>query len=126
MRARPSATRVAPAAFLYHSVSPRSDQQIIMMSWRNRVFPNSAAPLLRLYGTARVRRVFARNTMVAFGGISAVLQFVGQFFPRSFPGPGTVTVVSVAACLVWGLGQARPIPRVEQVFRRPDLRVVVE
>ena len=80
----------------------------------------------RFYGTGRARRIFARSTMVAFGGISAVLQFVGQFFPRSFPDPGTVTVVSVAACLAWGLGQARPVPRVEQTFRRPDLTVVVE
>lgn len=37
-----------------------------------------------------------------------------------------VTVVSVAACLVWGLGRARPVPRVQQVFRRPDMTVVVE
>ncbi|MFJ9892880.1 macro domain-containing protein [Streptomyces sp. NPDC091280] len=98
-----------------------------MMPWRNRV-PQLRVPtrFLRLYGTGRARRVFVRNTMVAFGGISAVLQFVGQFFPRSFPDPGTVTVVAVAACLVWGLGQARPVLRVEQVFRRPDLTVVVE
>ncbi|MET7682650.1 macro domain-containing protein [Streptomyces sp. NPDC005423] len=55
-----------------------------------------------------------------------MLQFVGQFFPRTFPGPGTVTGMSVAACLVWGLSRARPVLRVEQVFRHPDMRVVVE
>ncbi|MEV7340670.1 macro domain-containing protein [Streptomyces sp. NPDC093544] len=82
--------------------------------------------LRRLCGSWRARQVFLRNMMVAFGGISAVLQFVGQFFPRSFPDPGTVTVVSVAACLMWGLGRARPVPRVEQEFRRPDMTVVVE
>ncbi|WP_236584941.1 macro domain-containing protein [Streptomyces sp. MBT53] len=98
-----------------------------MRPWRNCVAQlRIPTRFLRLYGTGRARRVFARNTMVAFGGISAVLQFVGQFFPRSFPDPGTVTVVSVVACLVWGLGQARPVLRVEQVFRRPDLTVVVE
>lgn len=82
--------------------------------------------LCRLRGSWRARQVFLRNTMVAFGGVSAVLQFVGQFFPRSFPDPGTVMVVSVAVCLMWGLGRARPVPRVEQLFRRPDMTVVVE
>lgn len=64
--------------------------------------------------------------MAAFGGISAVLQFAGQFFPRSFAVPGAVTVASVTACLAWGLGRARPVARVQQAFRRPDMTVVVE
>ncbi|WP_221347719.1 macro domain-containing protein [Streptomyces beigongshangae] len=81
---------------------------------------------LRLFGTWRARQVFLRNAVVAFGGISAILQFVGQFFPRSFPDPGLVVALSLTACLVWGLGRARPVLRVEQTFRRPDMKVVVE
>ncbi|MFJ3235104.1 macro domain-containing protein [Streptomyces sp. NPDC086787] len=91
--------------------------------------PGRARLPLRLYATRRARRVFRRNTMAAFGGLSAVLQFVWQFFPffpRRFPDPGAVTLVSVAACLVWGFAQARPMTRVRQVFRRPDMTVVVE
>ncbi|KPI02337.1 hypothetical protein OK074_5338 [Actinobacteria bacterium OK074] len=80
----------------------------------------------RLYGTRRARQAFVRNTAVAFGGMSAVLQFAGQFFPGSLPDAGTVSVVSVGACLVWGLGAARPVERVRQEFRRPDMTVVVE
>jgi hypothetical protein len=77
--------------------------------------------------TRRARQILLRNAMAAFGGISAVLEFVGQFFPRSFPYPGPVTVLSVAAaCLVWGLGRSRPTARVRQEFRRPDMTVVVE
>jgi hypothetical protein len=37
-----------------------------------------------------------------------------------------VTVASVAACVLWGLGRARPVTRVRQEFRRPDMTVVVE
>ncbi|MFJ2632874.1 macro domain-containing protein [Streptomyces sp. NPDC087422] len=67
-----------------------------------------------------------RNAIAAFGGISAVLQFVGQLFPQSFPDPAPVTAASVAACVLWGIGRARPVTRVRQEFRRPDMTVVVE
>lgn len=76
--------------------------------------------------TRRGRQILLRNAMAAFGGISAVLQFVGQFFPRSFPDSGSVAAVSLAACLVWGLSRARTVRRVRQEFRRPDMAIVVE
>ncbi|UWE11048.1 macro domain-containing protein [Actinacidiphila bryophytorum] len=76
--------------------------------------------------TRRGRQVLLRNAMAAFGGLSAVLQFVAQFFPRSFPDSGPVAAVSLAACLVWGLSRARPVRRVRQEFRRPDMAIVVE
>ena len=82
--------------------------------------------LMRLHGTRRARQVFVRSTAVAFGGMSAVLQFAGQFFPGSLPDAGLVSVVSVGACLAWGLRAARPVERVRQEFRRPDMAVVVE
>jgi hypothetical protein len=80
----------------------------------------------RLCGTGRARRIFAHNAALAFAGISAVLQFVGQFFPQGFTRPGLVAMVSVAACLMWGLGRARPVLQVEQVFRRPHMKVLIE
>jgi hypothetical protein len=76
--------------------------------------------------TRRGRQILLRNAMAAFGGISAVLQFVGQFFPQSFPDSGSVAAVSLAACLVWGLSRARTVRRVRQEFRRPDMAIVVE
>lgn len=79
-----------------------------------------------LYGTRRARRVFVRSTAVAFGGVSAVLQFAGRFFPGGLPDAGLVSAVSVGACLVWGLRAARPVERVRQEFRWPDMTVVVE
>lgn len=70
--------------------------------------------------------MFTRNAMAAFGGIAAALQFTGQFFSLDFPDPALVTAGSVGLCLVWGLVRARPMPRVRQEFRHPDMAVVVE
>ncbi|BBA99837.1 hypothetical protein RVR_6633 [Actinacidiphila reveromycinica] len=70
--------------------------------------------------------MFLRNAMAAFGGISAVVQFFDQLFPRNFPDPGAVTLVSVALCAAWGLVRARPAPSVRQEFARPAMTVVVE
>lgn len=76
--------------------------------------------------TRRGRQILLRNAMAAFGGISAVLQFAEQFFPRSLPDSGPLAAVSLAACAVWGLSRARPVRRVRQEFRRPDMAIVVE
>ncbi|MEU6198125.1 macro domain-containing protein [Streptomyces sp. NPDC047061] len=65
-----------------------------------------------------------RDTMVAFGGVSAVFQIAGPFVPHS--ASGAVVGLSVGACLGWGLLRSRPAARVRQVFRRPDMTVVVE
>ncbi|WP_240509720.1 macro domain-containing protein [Streptomyces malaysiense] len=65
-----------------------------------------------------------RDTMAAFGGLSAVFQIIGPFVPQT--ASGTVVGLSVGACLGWGLLRARPAGRVRQVFRRPDMTVVVE
>lgn len=76
--------------------------------------------------TRRRRQILARNAMAAFGGISAVLQFVGPLIPRGFPDSGPVAAVSLVACLLWGMSQARSVTRVRQEFRRPDMAIVVE
>ncbi|MEW2518881.1 macro domain-containing protein [Actinacidiphila alni] len=54
---------------------------------------------------------------------------MAQFFPDSAPGPGpaavSVTAGSVAVCVLWGAVRARPVRRVRQEFRRPDMTVTV-
>nr|WP_145486669.1 MULTISPECIES: macro domain-containing protein [Streptomyces] len=62
--------------------------------------------------------------MTAFGGLSAVFQIVGPFVPQI--ASGLVVGLSVGTCLGWGLLRARPATRARQVFRRPDMTVVVE
>ncbi|KUN87313.1 hypothetical protein AQJ64_08195 [Streptomyces griseoruber] len=77
-------------------------------------------------GSRRTRRVFAGSVLVAFGAVSAVVQFVGQLFPDLVRHPGWVTAGSVALCLAWGLVRARPRSSVRQEFGRPGMTVVVE
>ncbi|MFI9248106.1 macro domain-containing protein [Streptomyces sp. NPDC053086] len=74
----------------------------------------------------RGRRVFAGSALVAFGAVSAVVQFVGQLFPGTVSRPGPVLAGSVALCLAWGLARARPQASVRQEFGRPGMTVVVE
>jgi hypothetical protein len=78
-----------------------------------------------IFGTKRGTRVFLGNLLAAFGGISAVVQFVGQLFPGALIEPGPVTAVSLAACLLWGLIRAYPRSRVHQEFTYPDMTVTV-
>ncbi|SEF81174.1 hypothetical protein SAMN05216223_102108 [Actinacidiphila yanglinensis] len=70
--------------------------------------------------------MFLRNTMAAFGGISAAVQFFDQLFPRDFPDPGAVTLASVALGVAWGAVRARTKSVVRQEFRHPAMTVVVQ
>ncbi|MEU6771093.1 macro domain-containing protein [Streptomyces sp. NPDC046759] len=70
--------------------------------------------------------MFLGNVLAAFGGMSAVVQFVGQLFPQVLSRPGPVLAGSVALCLTWGLARARPQAAVRQEFTRPHMTVVVE
>ncbi|MFI6033125.1 macro domain-containing protein [Streptomyces sp. NPDC051315] len=81
---------------------------------------------MRLPGSRRGRRLFAGSVLVAFGAVSAVVQFVDQMFPALLSRPGLVTAGSVALCLAWGLARARPQVAVRQEFGRPGMTVVVE
>ncbi|MGW2423536.1 macro domain-containing protein [Streptomyces sp. NPDC001709] len=70
--------------------------------------------------------MFLGNVLVAFGAVSAVVQFVSQLFPQTVSRPGAVLAGSVALCLGWGLARARPQAAVRQEFTRPHMTVVVE
>ncbi|MBD0837710.1 hypothetical protein ICC28_03195 [Streptomyces sp. TRM68416] len=64
--------------------------------------------------------------MVAFGGVSAAVQFAGQLFPDAVSRPGPVLAGSLALCLAWGLARSRQPMCVRQEFTRPGMTVVVE
>ncbi|MET7406767.1 macro domain-containing protein [Streptomyces parvulus] len=63
--------------------------------------------------------------MAAFGGVSAVLQFVGQLWPGAVPGPAPVTAASVLLCVAWAVARSRPTVAVRQEFGRPRMSVAV-
>ncbi|MBR7838313.1 hypothetical protein KDL01_33900 [Actinospica durhamensis] len=91
----------------------------------------SASPSAPRLGPGRVRgrgrpgRRFAGEVLAAFGAISALVQFVGQLFPRALAHPGPLTVVALGLCLAWGVARARHRPRVIRVFRHPSTTVAV-
>lgn len=80
----------------------------------------------RYHRARRARQVFVRNTLAAFGSVTAVDQLVGQLFPYGLADPVATTTVSVALCLVWGAVRARPMSRVHQEFQHPNMVLVVE
>ncbi|ANJ11566.1 hypothetical protein Spa2297_18705 [Streptomyces parvulus] len=69
--------------------------------------------------------MFAGSLMAAFGGVSAVLQFVGQLWPGAVPGPAPVTAASVLLCVAWAVARSRPTVAVRQEFGRPRMSVAV-
>jgi len=77
-------------------------------------------------GTARGIRLLVANILVAFGLVSGIIQFVGQLFPSAFHNPAAVAVVSLGACLVWGVLRAYPRGHIRHQFRHPDVAVSVD
>ncbi|MBC7274693.1 MAG: hypothetical protein H5T76_39320, partial [Streptomyces sp.] len=62
--------------------------------------------------------------MAAFGGVSAVVQFVGQLFPEALD-PAPVLGGSVLLCVAWAVARGRQPSAVAQDFRRPNMTVSV-
>ena len=79
-----------------------------------------------IFTTRRGALAFSVNTLAAFGGISALVQFVGQLFPSALPRPGLVTAVTVVFCAIWGFTRAYPQNRIRHEFAHPDTVVTVE
>jgi hypothetical protein len=82
--------------------------------------------LRELVGTSRGTRLLLVHVLVAFGFVSGVVQFIGQLYPSALRASGPVTLVSLAACVIWGVTRAWPRARITHRFDRPDIRVVVE
>ncbi|MEY9886546.1 hypothetical protein ABIA31_000172 [Catenulispora sp. MAP5-51] len=63
--------------------------------------------------------------LIGFGAVSAVVQFVGQLFPRALSDPGPVTIVSLAFCLAFGTFRSWPRQQVRRTFSLPDMSVSI-
>jgi hypothetical protein len=69
------------------------------------------------------RRILAANSLVAFGAISAGIQFLAALY-RSFPPyPGVTFALSVAICVAWGF--ARSYPRFSLRHRMTGKNIVL-
>ncbi|MFI6815680.1 macro domain-containing protein [Nonomuraea sp. NPDC050328] len=79
-----------------------------------------------ILSTARGRALLAANVLIAFGLVSAVVQFAGQVFGMKFSHPGLITGASLGLCVVWGFVRSYPRERIERQFVHPDLTVVIK
>ncbi|WP_197094125.1 macro domain-containing protein [Nonomuraea sp. SBT364] len=82
--------------------------------------------LRQIVRTPRGRVLLTTQFFIAFGVVSAAVQFVGQVFGARFGNPGAVTAISLAACLAWGLLRAYPHSRVSRDFTHPDMTITIK
>lgn len=82
--------------------------------------------LRHMFGTTRGIRLFLANLLVAFGAISAVVQFFGQLYPAALPDPSLVTAAAAGVCVLWATVRAWPRACVRHEFKFPDMTVVVQ
>ncbi|NUR61231.1 MAG: hypothetical protein HOV87_21605 [Catenulispora sp.] len=63
---------------------------------------------------------------MAFGAVSALVQFVGQLYPEAIADRGAVTTAAIGCCTVWGALRARPRRLVRREFGNPPTTVVIK
>jgi len=63
---------------------------------------------VQILRTSLGRRLLVTNSLVAFGAVSAVVEFMATLFRWFPPYPAVTFAVSLAACLGWGFVRARP------------------
>ncbi|MGC5011987.1 macro domain-containing protein [Streptosporangium sp. DT93] len=78
-----------------------------------------------LLRTSRGRTLLASQFLIAFGLISAIVQFAGQVFGLRFAYPGLMTGVSLAICIIWAFVRSYPRSRAMREFTHPDLTIVI-
>src|ERR1041384_5606221 len=93
------------------------------------VFGDAGLSCPVLGGAVRMRsrgsRHFSGSVLIAFGVVSALVQFVGQLFPNAFSDPGFITAVSLMFCLAYGTVRSWPKRRVRRTFTLPEMSVSI-
>lgn len=85
-----------------------------------------ARRLQALYNVGiRRGRLFAAHALVAFGVLSAAIQFFGQLYPSLISAPGRVSVACVVLCVGWALGRTWSRSRVRYDYRALGVSVTV-
>jgi hypothetical protein len=80
-----------------------------------------------LMGTSLGRRLLVTNFLIAFGSVSAVVEFLAALFRWFPPHPAITFAASLAVCAGWGFACARPGPSLQFRMRTLDvtLRIVI-
>jgi len=82
-------------------------------------------PRRRLTRVWRVAEPFAASALLAFGGVSALVQFVGQLYPYTLRAPGLISLAAVAVCVAWAVWRNRPVKEIAHRFYHPATAVRV-
>jgi hypothetical protein len=89
--------------------------------------PGAVRGAVRVLRSSPGRRLLVTNFLVAFGAVSAVVEFLAALFRWFPPHPVIIFAVSLAACAGWGFLRARPGPCLSYRMRTLDvtLRIVI-
>ncbi|HZP49592.1 macro domain-containing protein [Actinocrinis sp.] len=80
-------------------------------------------PRRRLVRLWRVAEPFAASTLLAFGGVSALVQFVGELYPHTLRAPGLISLATAVVCLAWSAWRNRPVKEIAHRFHHPATAV---
>jgi Domain of unknown function (DUF6430) len=76
----------------------------------------------------RIMQPFVLNALLAFGGVSALVEFIGELYPPTLRRPGIIGAGTVVLCLGWAAWRNKPIREVFHYFQHPaiTLRILAE
>jgi hypothetical protein len=71
----------------------------------------------------RIIQPFVLNALLAFGGVSALVEFIGELYPPTLRRPGIIGAGTVVLCLGWAAWRNKPIREVFHHFQHPAITV---
>jgi hypothetical protein len=66
---------------------------------------------------------FVVSALLAFGGVSALVEFVGELYPHTLRTPGLISLATIAACIVWAVWRNLPMKEISHHFHHPGTAV---
>lgn len=70
-------------------------------------------------------RLLAAHFLVAFGAVSAIVQFVGQLYPHLITAPGLIFAAALVLCAAWAVQRTTCRRRIQHDYRALRVRVSV-
>jgi Domain of unknown function (DUF6430) len=77
----------------------------------------------RLATAWRVVQPFVLSALLAFGGVSALVEFIGELYPPTLSRPGIISAGTVMLCTGWAAWRNMPISEVSHHFHHPAIAV---
>ena len=71
----------------------------------------------------RVVQPFVLSALLAFGVVSALVEFIGALYPPTLHRPGLIASGTVVVCVAWAVWRSRPVREIFHSFQRPNMAV---